>query len=151
MSGSSGFIHGTAFLLGEIGLLALGRSGSGKSMLAAGLAVSPIPAPFALVADDRVRVLSAGDRLVARPVAGFLGRIEIRGLGMAELPAMPSAVIRGIVRLMPEEPERMPDQPLEKEEISGICLPRLQLREGADCAARFLTKWPHFRRIVCQD
>jgi hypothetical protein len=144
MSESGSSIHGTAFLIGEIGLVVLGRSGSGKSMLAAGLAVAPVGTPFRLVADDRIRIAAVGG-----PVADFIGRIELRGFGMAELPAMPSAVLRGIIRLTPEEPPRLPSQPIEIEAISGISLPCLQLRDGVDCTTRFLTKWPHFRQFIC--
>lgn len=143
-----GFVHGTAFLIGEIGLIAVGLSGAGKSMLAAGVSVSTLGPSFRLVADDRAHVTVTGGRLVVRPVAGFLGMIEIRGFGMARLPAMPSAIVRGIVRLIPVEPERIPDHPVDIEDISGIRLPVLALRQGADCATRFLTKWPHFRAVI---
>jgi serine kinase of HPr protein (carbohydrate metabolism regulator) len=148
MSGPAGDIHATAFLIGETGLLAIGRPGAGKSMLAAGLAASHLGHQIRLVADDRVRLAVTGARLVATPVAGFLGRVELRGSGMAELPAMPSAVMRGIVRLDPAYPPRMPDQDIEIERIHGIGLPVLRLREGADCASRFITKWPHFRGLI---
>jgi serine kinase of HPr protein (carbohydrate metabolism regulator) len=141
-------IHGTAFLIGDIGLIAMGRSGAGKSMLVAGLATSSLGPSIRLVADDRVKLRPTGNRLVARPIAGFLGRIELRGFGMAELPAMPSAVMHGVVRLTPEEPQRIPDQVSEIEAVSGIPLPVLAIREGVDCAQRFLTKWPHFRGLI---
>jgi HPr kinase/phosphorylase len=148
MSRLAGDVHATAFLIGETGLMAMGRSGAGKSMLAAGLAASPLGGALRLVGDDRVSLAAAGGRLVAKPIAGFLGRIELRGFGMAELPAMPSAVMRGIVRLMSEEPPRMPDQATEIEEIFGVELPVLRLRQGANCSARFLIKWPHFHGLI---
>jgi HPr kinase/phosphorylase len=145
MTGNGGSVHATAFLIGETGVLATGGSGSGKSMLAAGLAASSLGPSVRLVADDRVRLSNVGGRLVARPVAGFLGRIELRGFGMAEMAAMPSAVIRCIVRLTSQEPSRIPDQVPETEEFLGLFLPVLKLMEGGDSASRFLTKWPHFR------
>jgi HPr kinase/phosphorylase len=148
MSADGSSIHGTAFLIGETGLIVLGRSGAGKSMLVAGLAASWLGPSIRLVADDRVKLTVAGGRLIARPVAGFLGKIELRGFGMALLPAMPSAVIRAMVRLCPAEPARMPAQSIESKAIFGIDVPTLSLLEGPECTARFLTKWPHFRSMI---
>lgn len=146
-----GTVHGTAFLLGETGLLVLGRSGAGKSMLVAGLAAAGLSVPVRLVADDRVQLTAEGHRLVARPIAGFLGRIEIRGTGMASMPAMPSAIVRGVVRLAGDEPARLPDQPFENEALMGVSLPVLRLREGADCTVRFLPKWTLFRDHIWKE
>jgi serine kinase of HPr protein (carbohydrate metabolism regulator) len=148
MRGPGGSVHGTAFLLGDIGLIVLGPSGAGKSQLAAGLASGWLGTGFRLVADDRVWLTAAGGRLIARPTAGFLGKIEIRGLGISDLPGIPSAILRGMVRLIPAEPERMPDQAIENEELFGVSLPSLRVRSGADCAMRFQIKWPHFRDYI---
>jgi serine kinase of HPr protein (carbohydrate metabolism regulator) len=148
MSGRETSVHGTAFLIGETGLIAIGRSGAGKSGLVLGLAAALPDAPVRLVADDRVRLSRRSGRLIARPVAGFLGRIEVRGLGMAESASMPSAVIRGIVRLEPGQPERLPEEPFEDEEISGIPLPVLKLRACDGAAQAFIARWPYFRSII---
>jgi HPr kinase/phosphorylase len=141
-------IHATALLIGEIGLLVTGRSGAGKSRLVPDVAQRLAPAPVRLIADDRVRLCNCGGRLVARPVAGFLGKIELRGIGIAEHPAMPSAVIRGLVALSDRPGQRLPDQPLENETLLDVELPLLRLQKGSDASASFVTRWPYFRDLI---
>jgi HPr kinase/phosphorylase len=149
MSGAAGAtVHATAFTIGATGLIVTGASGAGKSLLAAGVAALWPYDPVRLVADDRMRLAAAGGRLVARPVDGFIGMVELRGIGMALLPAMPSTVIRGVVALEPADPPRMPEQDIETTELCGVPLPLLRLRRGDDAALRFLTKWPHFHAIL---
>jgi serine kinase of HPr protein (carbohydrate metabolism regulator) len=146
-------VHGTAFLIGDVGLLAIGRSGSGKSSLVTRLAaaVRPGDAPVRLVADDRVRLSAAHGRIVARPVDGFLGKIELRGLGIADAPAMPSAVIRAVIRLDSGQPDRIPEQPLDFEELLGVPLPLIHLRKCDDSAQELLAKWPYLRRMIHKE
>jgi serine kinase of HPr protein (carbohydrate metabolism regulator) len=141
-------IHATGLLIGEIGLLVTGASGAGKSRFVPDVAARLAHLPIRLIADDRIRLARVGRRLVARPVAGFLGKIELRGLGIARHPAMPSAVVRGIVALAKEPIERLPDQPFETQELLGVYLPVLPLESGADASAAFITKWPYFRGFI---
>jgi HPr kinase/phosphorylase len=148
MSSGEGALHATAFLMGETGLLVTGASGSGKSTLVLEAAVLWRQDPVRLVADDRVFVRVSGGRLVARPHAQFLGKIECRGIGIAETPAMPSAVLRGIVTLESGHPSRIPEQNPEKKCLFGIFLPVLRLREGQDAGRAFVTRWPHFRAFL---
>jgi HPr kinase/phosphorylase len=148
MNAATGTIHGVAFLLGETGILLTGASGAGKSSFVAGLAATWLSDPVRLVADDRVRLAAAGGRLIARPVEGFLGKIEMRGLGMAEIPAMPSAVMAVIVALNPEHPPRLPNQDIEFECFLGVSLPLMRLRQGQDAISAFITKWPYFHAKV---
>ncbi|MGL4239719.1 MAG: HPr kinase/phosphorylase, partial [Beijerinckiaceae bacterium] len=75
-----GTVHGVALLIGETGVLITGASGAGKSALALELATQWRHDPVRLIADDRVRLQAVGGRLVARPVDGFLGQAEIRGI-----------------------------------------------------------------------
>jgi HPr kinase/phosphorylase len=145
---SAASLHGAAFLLGETGILVTGASGSGKTSFVLKVAALWRDDPVRLVADDRVRLAAAGGRLVARPVEGFLGGLEIRGLGMAQAPAMPSAVMRLIVALQPDHPPRMPHQDFESFEVSGVFLPLVRLRQGDESALAFITKWPYFRAHI---
>jgi hypothetical protein len=141
-------IHANCLLIGEIGLLVTGASGAGKSRFVLDVAARLGREPVRLIADDRVRLARMGGRLVARPVAGFLGRIELRGLGIADCLAMPSAVLRGIVSLTEETPERSPSQPFETQAFLGVDLPVLPLRSNVDSSATFVTRWPYFRDYI---
>ena len=82
-------IHASVVLVGAHALLIRGPSGSGKSRLVLNLiqAVSSGPLMFArLVADDRVHVRAVHGRLIARPPAALAGLLEVRGLGIRQLP-----------------------------------------------------------------
>jgi HPr kinase/phosphorylase len=144
---TAGTLHGVVFLLGETGILVTGASGTGKSSLVQGVAALWHHDPVRLVADDRVFVKAVGGRLVARPLPGFLGSIEVRGLGIAKHAAMASAVLRAVVALGPALPERIPTQPNETQVFFGVALPVLHLLQGAHAAQIFITKWPYFRAI----
>ncbi len=141
-------IHATGMLIGEIGLLVTGASGAGKSRFVPDVAAQLGREPVRLIADDRVRLARAGGRLVARPISGFAGMIELRGIGIAEYPSLPSAVIRGIVSLVEKPPERLPDQPFETQRFLDVDLPVLRLWRGADPCAAFITRWPYFRDFI---
>jgi serine kinase of HPr protein (carbohydrate metabolism regulator) len=147
MSPARETVHGVALLIGESGLLVTGASGAGKSSFFLHVATHWRHDPVRLVADDRVRLTAASGRLVARPVDGFLGRVEVRGFGMALAPAMPAAVVRAIVALRPGDPERMP-QDIENTKLLGVELPCFALRQGVEAAAAFMTRWPYFRAFV---
>lgn len=71
-------MHGSCAARAGMGVLLLGRSGSGKSDLSLRL----IERGFDLVADDQV-VIEDG---VARPPDNLAGLIEIRGIGLLHLP-----------------------------------------------------------------
>ena len=75
-------IHATCFAFGDIGVLLRGPSGSGKSDLALRL----IEAGATLVADDRVMLSAVDGNLVARPPPALAGLLEVRGVGLVELP-----------------------------------------------------------------
>ncbi len=148
MTRAEASIHGTAFLFGETGILVMGGSGSGKSRLVLELAALQTVEPVRLVADDRVRLAAASGRLLARPVAAFLGSIEVRGIGMAEMEAMSCAVIRCAVGLQADAPARMPDEFPQQLEIHGVSLPMLPLMQGDGMAVRFLSQWPFMRKAL---
>ena len=97
--------HGTAVLVGTVGVLLRGASGSGKSMLARAL----IDAGARLIADDRVNLTARGGRLIAGPPSAIAGLIELRGAGILRRPYEPAAIISLVVDLVePETIERMP-------------------------------------------
>ncbi len=124
-------VHGTAIALGGNAALIRGAPGSGKSDLALRcLAVAPtalIPCPAALVADDRVDVRRAGDRIVAEAPATIRGKLEVRGLGVLSVPCTPSAELVLIADLTAlDSIERLPD-PAPMAELLGVRLPLIYL------------------------
>ncbi|MFZ4124796.1 MAG: HPr kinase/phosphorylase [Rickettsiales bacterium] len=78
----SEYIHGTAIIWKETGILLLGESGCGKSSLAAEL----IQLGASLIADDQVRLLKDGDRLYAEAPEALAGVLELRDLALITLP-----------------------------------------------------------------
>ncbi|MEN0040666.1 MAG: hypothetical protein AAF764_04945 [Pseudomonadota bacterium] len=94
-------IHASALVLGAVGLLLRGPSGSGKSMLGHHLIAAHRAAGrhAVWVADDRVRLDLADGRIIARPVEELAGLAEFRGLDVQPVHHMENAVIDMIVDL----------------------------------------------------
>ena len=81
-------VHGTCVALGDAGALLRGSCGSGKSDLALRFLYLPagrLGAEPALVADDQVILRRDGDHVVASCPQLLVGRIEVRGCGIARL------------------------------------------------------------------
>jgi HPr kinase/phosphorylase len=128
-------IHASAVLAGARAVLIRGPAGSGKSRLALNLiqAASNGQVTFArLVADDRVHVQAAHGRLIARPPAALAGLLEVRGLGIQQLPYEPMAVVSWVVDLDVTTPMRMPDSAAAHTVIAGISVRRLAVAPGCD-------------------
>jgi serine kinase of HPr protein (carbohydrate metabolism regulator) len=112
-------------------VLIRGPSGAGKSDLALRcLALAPSPLlrhPVALVADDQVCVVLESGRLIARPPATIAGRIEVRGLGIRNIPYCAAAEIWLLADLVARaDVDRMPDPP-RREHLLGVDLPVVRL------------------------
>jgi serine kinase of HPr protein (carbohydrate metabolism regulator) len=123
--------HGTAIAIGDSAALITGKSGAGKSDLALRcLATAPsqlIPAPVHLVADDRVLISAVNGRVRAKAPDSIAGKLEVRGLGIIDVPFLLSADIVLIVELVASGAvERLPDPP-PRREVLGHSLPLLQL------------------------
>lgn len=128
-------IHASAVLTGARAVLIRGPAGSGKSRLALNLiqAASRGQLNFArLVADDRVHVEPAHDRLIARPPAVLAGLLEVRGLGIAQLPYEPMAVVSWVVDLDVAGPMRLPDEAAAHVVVAGVRIRRLAVAPGCD-------------------
>lgn len=133
-------LHATCIVMGEDGILIRGASGAGKSSLALDLIERATAGRrFArLVCDDRVRVAVRSGRLVARAVAAIAGRVELRGIGIVEVPHEPACCLRLVIDL-DGEPPRMPEPGAGHAEILGVRLPRLAIDAGT--ARRVLASW----------
>lgn len=134
-------IHGTCLAIGGMGVLLLGQPGAGKSDLAlrlidgSGAGLSGAVRSARLVADDQVVIRKADGRLIASAPAALAGKLEIRGLGIAEVPAQPEAMLRLAVRLTPAaEIERLPDLARARMDILGTAIP-LVLIDPASASA----------------
>lgn len=87
-------LHGCMLDVRGIGVLIMGKSGSGKSETAIGL----LERGGALVADDLVRVRWAGDELTAFAPELSRGYLEIRGIGIVNV-----ANLFGLTSIRPEK------------------------------------------------
>jgi HPr kinase/phosphorylase len=122
-------IHGCALVIGETGVLIRGKSGSGKSSLAmALLEAAAAKGVFSrLVADDRVALHAAGDRLIAAPHPALAGLVEQRGSGILPVRHEKSARITCVIDLVEGGGDRMPEAYDLKAEIEGVPLRRVVL------------------------
>jgi HPr kinase/phosphorylase len=124
-------VHGTCVALGTRAALLRGPSGAGKSDLALrflALSGEGGDRPL-LVADDQVFVTPNGNgELVASAPSSIAGKIEVRGLGIVEVPARAEArltVVCDLVRT--KEVPRMPSHPWERTMIAGIPIKLIKL------------------------
>ena len=102
-------------------LLIEGPPASGKSSLALAL----IDRGAALVGDDGVMLEPIAGRLIARPHPETRGLIEVRNLGLVELPVCDEAPVALVVRLDPQAP-RFIEEP-RRLDIAGVHLPAIDL------------------------
>lgn len=124
-------LHATAVARHGRCVLLRGPSGAGKSDLALRLIASPAsPAlptgDFALLSDDQVRLEAVAGALQASAPASIAGRMEVRGIGIVEVPATNRARVVLVADLVtPDGIERMP----EKASISllGIAVSRVAI------------------------
>lgn len=82
-----------------------------------------------LVADDQVRIAAAPDGTVtAAPPEQLAGKIEVRGLGIVEVPFLPRARLMLICDLVAQQdvPRMLPDRP-ETATVAGTEMPIIKL------------------------
>ena len=124
-------MHGTCVALGKRAVLLRGPSGAGKSDLALRfLALFNEDGEKALlVADDQVFVGSNGSgELMASAPPTIAGKIEVRGLGIIEVPALAEARLALVCDLVAtKEVPRMPPEPAERTVIAGVSVRVLKL------------------------
>lgn len=130
--------HATCVAFAGRAAVLRGESGSGKSDLALRF-VSAFGGTgakrAALVADDQVRVLRDGERLMVQPPGTIAGRLEVRGLGIVDMAHDAHAELVLLVDLTPaQEVPRLPPDPLPRERLLGVAMPVLRLDPGAPSA-----------------
>lgn len=123
-------VHATCVDLSGFGLLLRGPPGAGKSDLALRL----IDGGGALVADDQVEIELEDGRLIARAPKILLGLLEVRGIGILSISALPSTEIRLVVDLVEADAvERLPDH--EQTVILGSTVRRVAIAPFETSAA----------------
>ena len=110
----------TGVAIGGRGLLIEGPPGSGKSSLALAL----IDRGAVLIGDDGILLEPRGGRVVARPHPRTAGKLEVRNLGLIELPAT-DAPLALVIRLGPDAPRFI--EVAESLTLCGLALPLVRL------------------------
>ncbi len=82
-----------------------------------------------LVADDQVWVAAdENGTLIASPPPALAGKIEVRGIGIVEMPFLRQVALHLVCDLVEaKDVPRMAPEPWERTEIAGIALPALKL------------------------
>ena len=109
-------VHASCVAIGGRAVLLAGRSGAGKSDLALRL----VDRGAVLVSDDYTELRRSAGRLLARAPATIAGRIEVRGVGVVELPAAADVPVC-LYADLEAPPERLQDA--ETIRIAGESLP----------------------------
>lgn len=129
-------LHATAVVLADRGVLIVGDSGSGKTLLALAL-VERVRGQgrFArLVSDDQVFVEQHNGRLICRAPQAIAGLAELRGLGPTAMPHEAAAAVDLLVRLVPGKAvERFPEP--GSEAVAGCVVPCVMLAQREMAAA----------------
>jgi serine kinase of HPr protein (carbohydrate metabolism regulator) len=114
---SSETVHASTVAIEGRAVLITGPSGAGKSDLTLRL----LDRGFTLVSDDQTIVKREGDRLVALPPPQLAGKLEIRGIGIVEMPYQSGIPVALLVELT-SEIQRLPDDSRERP-ILGLGVP----------------------------
>lgn len=118
---SSETIHATSVAIDGQAVLLAGPSGTGKSDLALRL----IDRGAVLVSDDYTLIKRIDGRLIATAPINIIGKIEVRGIGVIDLPYVAEAPVALLIDLS-DLVERLPDAP-EMRMIAGVNVPVVKL------------------------
>jgi len=126
MSGETETIFpASAVAIGGVALAIEGEPGIGKSSLALAL----IDRGAVLIGDDAVRLIRQEDDLIASPPPNIERLIELRGIGLFEMPLSPPCPL-ALVLSLGAKGERLPDAAPTRE-ILGVAVPCLPFTPGA--------------------
>lgn len=118
---SSETLHASCIAIDGRAVLIEGRSGEGKSDLALRL----IDRGALLVSDDYTICTRTDGVLYGAPPATIAGKIEVRGIGIVELPHADRAPIALLVTIL-DDPPRLPEGPRTRR-IAGVDVPHVDL------------------------
>ena len=129
MTANATQIHATCISIDGIGLILRGPSGSGKSDLALRL----MERSAQLISDDRVDLICEDGVLIGRAPDRLSGLLEVRGVGIIEVPYGESARVWGLIDLVNRtEIERLRDTRIEI--LCGVELPCYLIDPSASSA-----------------
>jgi serine kinase of HPr protein (carbohydrate metabolism regulator) len=118
--GTDALVHASCVAIDGRAVLLAGRPGAGKSDLALRL----IDRGAVLVSDDYTELRISGDRLLARAPATIAGKIELRGVGIVELPAAADVPVC-LHADLDQAPERLPEAGAVL--LAGVDIPSVAL------------------------
>ena len=113
-------VHATCVAIEGRAVLLAGRAGAGKSDLALRL----IDRGAVLVSDDYIELRRSGGTLLARAPATIAGRIEVRGVGIVDLPNAHDVPVC-LHADLDSAPERLPEPRVVR--LAGIDVPTVAL------------------------
>lgn len=114
---SSETVHATSVAIGGRAVLLSGLSGIGKSDLALRL----IDRGAILVSDDYTLLKRQGTGLIATAPATISGMMEVRGIGLVDMPILEEAPVALVIELY-DKVDRMPAEPMMRR-LAGIDIP----------------------------
>ena len=114
-------VHATSVAMGGRAVLLFGPSGMGKSDLALRL----IDRGAALISDDYTVLTPTDDGLEASAPATIIGKMEVRGIGLVDMPSLTRAPVALLVDLT-QDIERMPLDPVHRA-IAGTEVPVVRI------------------------
>jgi serine kinase of HPr protein (carbohydrate metabolism regulator) len=124
-------VHGTCVALGRRAALLRGSPGAGKSDLALRFIALPAEGNLKplLVADDQVFVEARADGVLhVSPPATIAGKIEMRGLGIVDVPFLAEAELVLVCDLVNgKDVPRMPAEGAKRTHIAGVPVPAMKL------------------------
>ena len=131
------YVHATALVIGDVGLLISGRSRAGKSHLAEALIALGIAhgLPSALVGDDSVGLVAEEGHILALPHPAIAGLIERRGTGILPVPHQPEAQLLLEIALDPAGPAEPARNTVER--LPGLFLNRITTGEQPQAQSLF--------------
>ncbi|MGE3248340.1 MAG: HPr kinase/phosphorylase [Beijerinckiaceae bacterium] len=143
IAGPGKAIHACAVLLGETGVLILGKPGAGKSTLALQLLSDAVCRGMCArhIGDDRVLLAVASGRLIARPHPAIAGYAERRWEGIVPVEHESAAVMNAAVELVESTENYLQRLPVAADAtvaINGIAVPCLRLPVSLDPRAQSL-------------
>jgi serine kinase of HPr protein (carbohydrate metabolism regulator) len=114
-------VHGSAVIIGGLGVLIVGPSGSGKSDLALRL----IDRGAKLISDDILYIESADGVPILAYAPSIAGKIEVRGIGICSMEYDVSAPLRLVVACA-KDVDRMPAEDM-RTTIADFLVPLVKL------------------------
>ncbi|HVF82854.1 MAG TPA: HPr kinase/phosphatase C-terminal domain-containing protein [Sphingomicrobium sp.] len=118
---SSETLHASTVALDGRAVLICGPSGSGKSDLALRL----LDRGFTLVSDDQTMVRRSGAGVLASAPPTIAGKLEIRGIGIVQMPTASDVRVTMVVELA-NELQRLPEDARERT-ILGLPIPLISV------------------------